>query len=140
MDKLSDTLYCQPAVVVTSLAAVERLKEESPRAINNCIATAGFSVGEISALIFSGALTFEHGTVFKFCASLCGYKCYVAAAQTVNTSIRSVQLPRCSPEFIKNRLYFFIIFYIGDVYTVLGVAIAYCRLFKNNFHLMFFQV
>lgn len=63
MEKLSQTVYCQPAVMVTSLAAVERLKEEQPQAINNCIATAGFSVGEISALVFAGSFSFERGNV-----------------------------------------------------------------------------
>ena len=29
--------------------------------MKNCIATAGFSVGELTALIFSGALSFEDG-------------------------------------------------------------------------------
>ena len=58
---LDKTLHCQPAVVVTSLAAVERLYKEKPEAIEKCIATAGFSVGEITALIFSGALSFDDG-------------------------------------------------------------------------------
>ena len=63
--KLDMTLYSQPAVVVTSLAAVEYLFQENPKMIENCVATAGLSVGEITALIFSGALSFEDG---KRCA------------------------------------------------------------------------
>ncbi|VEN52464.1 unnamed protein product [Callosobruchus maculatus] len=59
--KLDETKYCQPAVLVTSLAAIERLKEERPNAIENCVATAGFSLGELTALIFSGAIEFERG-------------------------------------------------------------------------------
>nr|CAH7717206.1 unnamed protein product [Callosobruchus chinensis] len=58
---LDETKYCQPAVLVTSLAAIERLKEERPNAIENCVATAGFSLGELTALIFSGAIEFERG-------------------------------------------------------------------------------
>ncbi|XP_059472668.1 probable malonyl-CoA-acyl carrier protein transacylase, mitochondrial [Neocloeon triangulifer] len=58
-DKLDETKYCQPAVVVSSLAAVEWLKEERPSAIEGCVATAGFSIGEITALIFAGAISFE---------------------------------------------------------------------------------
>ncbi|KAK4877140.1 hypothetical protein RN001_009646 [Aquatica leii] len=58
-NKLDQTRYCQPATLVTSLAAVERLKEERPNAIENCVATAGYSLGEITALIFAGALGFE---------------------------------------------------------------------------------
>ncbi|XP_060535054.1 probable malonyl-CoA-acyl carrier protein transacylase, mitochondrial [Cylas formicarius] len=58
-DKLDETRYCQPAVMVCSLAAIERLKEERPNAIVNCVGTAGFSLGEITALVFAGALGFE---------------------------------------------------------------------------------
>ncbi|XP_048525849.1 probable malonyl-CoA-acyl carrier protein transacylase, mitochondrial isoform X1 [Dendroctonus ponderosae] len=59
--ELDQTRYSQPAILVTSLAAIERLKEERPNAIKNCVATAGFSLGEITALIFAGALGFEKG-------------------------------------------------------------------------------
>lgn len=60
-EKLDQTKYCQPAIMVTSLAAIERLKEERPKAIDNCVSTAGFSLGEITALVFAGALEFEKG-------------------------------------------------------------------------------
>lgn len=55
---LMKTVHCQPAVFVCSLAAVERLNHENPAAIESCVATAGFSVGEFSALVFSGAMDF----------------------------------------------------------------------------------
>ena len=55
------TRYCQPAVVVSSLAAIEACYEKSPQLVRNCVRTAGFSVGEITALIFSGALSLEDG-------------------------------------------------------------------------------
>ncbi|CAG9855930.1 unnamed protein product [Phyllotreta striolata] len=58
-DKLDQTKYSQPAIMVSSLAAIERLKEERPNAIINCFGTAGFSLGEITALVFAGALGFE---------------------------------------------------------------------------------
>jgi len=58
---LDQTEYCQAATVVTSLAAVELLYNENPKAIENCTAVAGFSVGEITALIFTGALSFSEG-------------------------------------------------------------------------------
>lgn len=61
VEKLNSTRYCQPAVMVTSLACLERLKEERPRAIENCFVTAGFSLGEITALIFAGAIPFDKG-------------------------------------------------------------------------------
>ncbi|KAK2181327.1 hypothetical protein NP493_403g03017 [Ridgeia piscesae] len=58
-EKLDKTIYCQPAILVTSLAAVEKLKDEKPWAIENCSSTAGFSSGEFASLVFSGALSFE---------------------------------------------------------------------------------
>ncbi|KAJ8261820.1 hypothetical protein GJAV_G00158790 [Gymnothorax javanicus] len=57
-DELMKTVHCQPAVFVTSLAAVERLNHEVPDAIENCVAAAGFSVGEFAALVFAGAMDF----------------------------------------------------------------------------------
>lgn len=47
--------------MVSSLAAIERLKEERPNAVNNCVGTAGFSLGEITALVFAGSIDFEDG-------------------------------------------------------------------------------
>ena len=58
---LNQTEFNQPATVLLSLAALEKLSEERPRAIESCVAVAGYSVGEIAALIFSGALNFEAG-------------------------------------------------------------------------------
>ncbi|KAM4569570.1 malonyl-CoA-acyl carrier protein transacylase, mitochondrial isoform 1-T1 [Odontesthes bonariensis] len=57
-EDLQKTVHCQPAVFVTSLAAVERLHYENPKAIETCVAAAGFSVGEFAALVFSGAMNF----------------------------------------------------------------------------------
>ncbi|XP_029351506.1 malonyl-CoA-acyl carrier protein transacylase, mitochondrial [Echeneis naucrates] len=57
-EELRRTVHCQPAVFVTSLAAVERLNAENPQAIETCVAAAGFSVGEFAALVFSGAMNF----------------------------------------------------------------------------------
>lgn len=55
------TVYAQPAIAVTSLASLEQLRGERPRAIDNCVATAGFSLGEITALIFAGSIPFDQG-------------------------------------------------------------------------------
>lgn len=57
--ELDKTIFCQPAIMVTSLACLERLKEERPNAIESCVATAGFSLGEITALVFAGAIPFD---------------------------------------------------------------------------------
>lgn len=50
---------CQVAVLVTSLAALERARDERPAAVERARAAAGFSLGEIGALVFAGALSFE---------------------------------------------------------------------------------
>lgn len=58
---LNRTDCSQAAVFLTSLAAVEKLRFEKPTAVENCVATAGFSVGELTALVLAGALDFEDG-------------------------------------------------------------------------------
>lgn len=60
-EKLNQTCFNQPATVVSSLAALEQLREERPRVFETCKAAVGYSVGELTALIFSGALSFENG-------------------------------------------------------------------------------
>lgn len=47
--------------MTTSLANLERLREERPNAVYNCVGAAGFSLGEITALVFAGAIHFEDG-------------------------------------------------------------------------------
>lgn len=61
--KLHETVHCQPAIMVTSLAALELLKLQRPDAIECCIGTAGFSLGEITSLVFAGALPFDQGLI-----------------------------------------------------------------------------
>lgn len=58
---LNETRYCQAATVVASLAAVEFLYHEKPEAVEECMAVAGFSVGELTASIFTGSITFSEG-------------------------------------------------------------------------------
>ncbi|XP_076647832.1 malonyl-CoA-acyl carrier protein transacylase beg [Halictus rubicundus] len=60
-DKLDRTEFNQIATVVSSLAALEKVREDRPSVFNSCVATAGYSVGEITALILSGVLSFEDG-------------------------------------------------------------------------------
>ncbi|XP_046977943.1 probable malonyl-CoA-acyl carrier protein transacylase, mitochondrial isoform X2 [Vanessa cardui] len=50
---------CQTAVMVTSLGALELARETRPGAVERVRAVAGFSLGEISALVFAGSLPFE---------------------------------------------------------------------------------
>jgi [acyl-carrier-protein] S-malonyltransferase len=58
-EKLDSTVYSQPALFVTSLAALELLKQKSPEAVENCRFAAGLSLGEYTALVFAGVLEFE---------------------------------------------------------------------------------
>jgi [acyl-carrier-protein] S-malonyltransferase len=60
-ERLDATDVSQPAIFVTSLAALESLKTTEPTAIDECVATAGLSLGEYTALVFAGAMSFEDG-------------------------------------------------------------------------------
>lgn len=57
-DDLNRTLHSQPAVMVSSLAAVENLADMSKGAVEKCIATAGFSVGEFASLVLAQSIDF----------------------------------------------------------------------------------
>jgi [acyl-carrier-protein] S-malonyltransferase len=60
-ERLNTTEVSQPAIFVTSLAALEGLGASDPAAANDCVAAAGLSLGEYTALVFAGALTFMDG-------------------------------------------------------------------------------
>lgn len=58
---LDSTVYSQPALFVSSLAALEQLKQDFPEVVTNCAAVAGLSLGEYTALVFAGVMDFEPG-------------------------------------------------------------------------------
>lgn len=60
-EKLDATTYSQPALFVTSLAALEWLKIHQPAVVSSAGAAAGLSLGEYSALVFAGVIGFEDG-------------------------------------------------------------------------------
>lgn len=60
-DELDTTAVSQPAIFVTSLAALEKLRTEAPDAVLSCEMAAGLSLGEYTALVFAGAMSFEDG-------------------------------------------------------------------------------
>jgi [acyl-carrier-protein] S-malonyltransferase len=60
-ERLSATDVSQPAIFVASLAALEQLRITEPTAVADVVATAGLSLGEYTALVFSGAITFADG-------------------------------------------------------------------------------
>jgi len=60
-DELDSTVISQPGLFVTSLACLEMLRADSPDVVLACEMTAGLSLGEYTALVFAGAMTFEDG-------------------------------------------------------------------------------
>jgi [acyl-carrier-protein] S-malonyltransferase len=60
-DELDSTIYSQPALFVASLAALEKLRANAPEIVLGCEMAAGLSLGEYTALVFSGAMSFEDG-------------------------------------------------------------------------------
>ncbi len=59
--RLDATNVSQPALFVASLAALEMLRSETPEVIDQCTHAAGLSLGEYTALVFAGAMSFEDG-------------------------------------------------------------------------------
>jgi [acyl-carrier-protein] S-malonyltransferase len=59
--RLDSTVVSQPALFVASLAALETLRQDEPAAAGKCVATAGLSLGEYTALAFAEALSFTDG-------------------------------------------------------------------------------
>lgn len=62
-EKLNSTVVSQPAIYVSSLAAVEKLRasEGGQEVIDSADVAAGLSLGEYTALAFAGAFSFEDG-------------------------------------------------------------------------------
>jgi [acyl-carrier-protein] S-malonyltransferase len=60
-EQLDSTVGSQPALFVTSLAALESLRSESPEVVLSCEAAAGLSLGEYTAMVFAGVMSFEAG-------------------------------------------------------------------------------
>ena len=60
-ERLCSTVISQPAIFVCSLAALELLRQTDPTSIDQCVAAAGLSLGEYTALVFAGAMSFRDG-------------------------------------------------------------------------------
>ncbi|MFM7116295.1 MAG: ACP S-malonyltransferase [Planctomycetota bacterium] len=60
-EKLDSTVYSQPALFVTSLAALELLKATKPEVVAACAGAAGLSLGEYTAMVCAGVMDFESG-------------------------------------------------------------------------------
>jgi [acyl-carrier-protein] S-malonyltransferase len=61
VERLNSTVVSQPAIFVASLAALESLRATQPDVEATVVATAGLSLGEYTALVFAGALSFTDG-------------------------------------------------------------------------------
>ena len=61
VEKLNATDVSQPALYVSSMAALEKLKKESPEVYDGCAGAAGLSLGEYTAIAFAGGMSFEDG-------------------------------------------------------------------------------
>lgn len=58
-EELSKTLISQPAILVTSIAILEVFKSIKGTAATECHATCGHSLGEYTALVFTGAINLK---------------------------------------------------------------------------------
>jgi len=58
-ERLNATSVSQPAILVTSLAALEVLRGRDPDLVGRASITAGLSLGEYTALVFAGAIDFD---------------------------------------------------------------------------------
>lgn len=58
-EQLNATEFSQPALFVTSMAAVAAMREEHPEWLERAEAAAGLSLGEYTAVCFAGGLSFE---------------------------------------------------------------------------------
>lgn len=58
-ERLNTTAVSQPGILVTSLAALEVLRERDPAPLEAATVTAGLSLGEYTALVFAGVLSFD---------------------------------------------------------------------------------
>jgi [acyl-carrier-protein] S-malonyltransferase len=60
-EKLAETRFCQPAMFIAGLAALEKLRTEREEAATNFQVAAGLSLGEYTALCAAGVFSFEDG-------------------------------------------------------------------------------
>jgi len=60
-EKIGQSTYCQPLMFLAGLAALDVLKDSHPDTVERPQAVAGLSLGEITAVVASGALSFQDG-------------------------------------------------------------------------------
>jgi len=60
-ETLNATEHSQPALLLTSIVALDWLQHHEPDLVEQCDRAAGLSLGEYTAMVFAGALSFEDG-------------------------------------------------------------------------------
>ncbi len=60
-ETLHATEHSQPALLLTSMVALDWLREHEPALLEECDIAAGLSLGEYTAMVFADALSFEDG-------------------------------------------------------------------------------
>ncbi len=90
-ERLNMTEVSQPALFVTSMVALEKLKIDSPEVVKNCAGAAGLSLGEYTAIAFAGGMSFEDGLKL---VQLRGQAMQAAADQTVGGMVSVLGLDR----------------------------------------------
>ncbi|VDD90918.1 unnamed protein product [Enterobius vermicularis] len=58
--KLDQTIYCQPAIFVSSMATWEKARQEDETLFDRVTHTAGFSIGEYNSLVLAKVLSFRN--------------------------------------------------------------------------------
>ena len=109
VEKLNDTRFSQVCVFLTSMAAVKKLQREDPKAVNKCAATAGFSLGEYSALTFAGVMELDTAlTLLKIRGDAMGAACDLAPSGMMTVvGLDDDALKKMMPEgvSIANQLF-----------------------------------
>lgn len=59
--KQQETRYCQPIMYLAGLAALDLLTDTKPEVVQRPMAVAGLSLGEYTAIVAAGVLTWEEG-------------------------------------------------------------------------------
>ncbi len=99
-DVLDSTIYSQPAMFVTSLAALESLRAQSPDVVLSCEATAGLSLGEYTAMVFAGVMDFDDGLML---VQKRGAAMQEAADATPSGMVRILGLERVEVEALCEK-------------------------------------
>mmetsp|Transcript_23415 Transcript_23415/g.76981 ORF Transcript_23415/g.76981 Transcript_23415/m.76981 type:complete len:434 (+) Transcript_23415:126-1427(+) len=108
-EKLNDTRYSQVCVFLTSMAAVKKLEKDDPDAVARCNVTAGFSLGEYSALTFAGVMELDTAlTLLKIRGDAMGAACDLAPSGMMTVvGLDDDALKKMMPEgvSIANQLF-----------------------------------